>query len=363
MKICIVISTLLSGGAERNACMLAEYLVKNNDVKILTFQKSKKSFYNISKKITIRGLDLLQETNFFFFKILNLFKRIYVIRKNLIKEKPDIIISFLETTNITVLASSLFLNGIKLRIISDRNNPRYTENKLLIFLLKIIFYRLADFLVLQTTKIRENYKFVNRNKIRIIPNIISRIKNIKKKVILKKKLKILSVGRLEAQKGYDILFKALSLLKNDKVSFICNVYGAGSEKNKLLSEIKKKKLSTNVKLKGVNKNIINIYKNYDLYILSSKFEGFPNSLIEALSAGLACISSNCRYGPSEIIKIKKNGLLFENNNYLDLHQKIKYLLKNKNYFVIFNRNARKDYNYEKFNKDKFLKWKKIIKTE
>ena len=64
------------------------------------------------------------------------------------------------------------------------------------------------------------------------------------------------------------------------------------QQNKLINEIKDKNLSKNIKLMGINKNIVKIYKNYDLYILSSKFEGYPNSLIEAL-AGIACISSNC----------------------------------------------------------------------
>ena len=77
-------------------------LAKNNDVKLLTFQKSNKSFYSTSKKINIRGLDLLRETNFFLIKIFNLLRRIYVIRKNLIKEKPDVLISFLETTVICI---------------------------------------------------------------------------------------------------------------------------------------------------------------------------------------------------------------------------------------------------------------------
>ena len=88
--------------------------------------------------------------------------------------------------------------------------------------------------------------------------------------------------------GYDILIEALNLLKKDKVKFKCNIYGAGSEKDKLINEIKNKKLSKNIKLMGINKNIVKIYKNYDSYIFF-KFEGFPILLIEALSVGLACI--------------------------------------------------------------------------
>ncbi len=363
MKICIIISTLLSGGAERNACLLANYFAKNSDVNLATFQKSKKCFYKTSKKIKITSLDLLQETNSFFFKIFNFFKRIYLIRKHLIKEKPAILISFLETTNITVLISALFLSEVKIKIISDRNNPNFTEKKLLILILKKIFYRSANFLVLQTDAIKENYKFINKNKIQIIPNTISKINQIKKKIKFNKNLKILSVGRLENQKGYDILIQALNRLKKDKVKFICHIYGAGSEKNKLSKEIIHNKLNNNIYLKGVKKNITKIYKNYDIFILTSKFEGYPNSLIEALSVGLPCISSNCSYGPSEIISNKKNGLLFENDNYLDLYKKIKYLLNNKKFFFIFNKNARKEYDYKIFNKDKFIKWEKIIKTK
>ena len=363
MRISIVISTLLSGGAERNACVLANYFTKNNDVKLITFQKSKKSFYDISKKVEIKNLNLLKESSFFFIKILNFLKRIYIIRKNFKKEKPEVIISFLETTNITVLISSLFLKDIKLKIISDRNNPNFTENKILIFFLKKLFYQSANFLILQTNKIKENYKFINNKKIKIIPNTISKIQNVKKKILINNSIKILCVGRLENQKGYNILIRALKYLKNDKIKFKCDIYGTGSEKSQILNEIKDNKLSKNIELKGVNKNLINIYHKYDFYILTSKFEGYPNSLLEGLSAGLICISSNCDYGPNEIITNNKNGLLFQNNNYLDLYEKINYLIKNKKKLNTLSQNAKKEFNYLNFNEDKFLKWKKIVKIK
>ena len=96
-------------------------------------------------------------------------------------------------------------------------------------------------------------------------------------------------------------------------------------KIKILSLINNFKLKNKVILKGVTNKIIKLYHKYDLYILTSKFEGYPNSLLEAVSTSVPCISSDCEYGPNEIIKHKVNGLLFETSNYNDLSKKIIYL--------------------------------------
>lgn len=362
MKISIVISTLLSGGAERNACMLANYFIKKNDVSLITLQKTKFCFYKVSNKVKINNLNLLKSNKTLFSKIWNFFKRVYFIRAQLKRDKPDVLVSFLETTNLTVLIASLFLNGIKIKVISDRNNPLFTKNNLFLNLLKIIFYRFADYLVLQTKKIKEHYGFINKKKIRIIPNTISNNINPKTNFFFGRKINVLCVGRLEYQKGYEILLRSLKKLKDDSINFKCDIYGEGSKKSEILKLINFFQLSRNVKLKGVKRNILNVYKKYDIYILSSRFEGFPNSLLEALSSGLACISSDCDYGPKDIIRNNKNGILFKNNNYSDLHKKLKYLINNKKVINLYGKQAKKDFRSKNYNEDKITKWKKIIQT-
>ena len=185
MKICLAISTMSSGGAERNISMLANHFSKNNDVFILTLQGNKKSFYNIDNKVKIIELDLIKNTKNFFLKLINLIKRIYIIALQLNKHKPDVLISFLETTNITLIISSLFISSVKVRIVSDRNNPNKSERPTIITILKFLFYRFSDHIVLQTRKIKKNYKFVKKNKIKIIPNTIS------EKIKLKKIIKLI----------------------------------------------------------------------------------------------------------------------------------------------------------------------------
>ena len=359
----MVISTLSSGGAERNTCMLANHFAKQNDVTLITLQKSKSCFYPLLSKIKIQNLNLIRNNLTIFTKVSNFIKRVYILRNNLIREKPEILISFLETTNITVLISSLFIKNIRIRIISDRNNPNFSENKFLINIFKVIFYRYADVLVLQTKKIKENFTFLNSKKIQVIPNTISEKIKEKKNYYNKKKFKIISVGRLEDQKGYDILLKSLFLLKEKKLNFVCDIYGNGSKKKEILNIIKINNLLNQVKVKGVKKNIFSLYKKYDLFVLSSKFEGFPNSLLEALSTGLPCISSDCDYGPSEIIKNNINGLLFKNSNHLDLYKKIKYLIENRDKLKLYSYNAKKEFNYSIFNEDKIHKWEKLLKKK
>ena len=363
MKICLAISTLSSGGAERNACLLANFLSKENSVSILTFQKNKNCFYNLSKKVKILNLNLLNDNQNFLFKICNFVKRVYLINLSLRKYKPEILISFLETMNITVLISSLFIKNIKIKIISDRNNPEKSERPILNLVLKIIFYRFCNYLVLQTRGITKMYKFLNKSKIKIIQNTISeniRFKNIRR---LNKKLKFISVGRLEKQKGYDVLIKALYLLKKKKINFECDIYGIGSQQKIIKKMINQYALNNHVFLKGVSNNILQLYRKYDLYILSSRFEGFPNSLLEALTAKVVSVSSNCNFGPTEIISNNHTGIIFKKNNPKDLCEKVYKIITNKKKYFFISNNLEKKFNLKKYNNEKFKKWKKLTQID
>ena len=152
MKIFFIISTLSSGGAERNASIIANYFSRNHEVIILTFQNKSGNFYKINKNIKILNLQLFQNFQNFFLKFFKFIKRFFVINSELRKGKPDVVISFLETTNITTLISSFWVSSLKKRIISDRNDPRRSERPILLSFLKFIFYRFADCLVYKQIK-------------------------------------------------------------------------------------------------------------------------------------------------------------------------------------------------------------------
>lgn len=141
--------------------------------------------------------------------------------------------------------------------------------------------------------------------------------------------KILYIGWLEKFKGILDLLESLKKISDKKIEFICNVYGNGSLKNDLEKFIIDNKLENKVFLKGwASKDIKrDAYKKSDLFILPSHFEGFPNSLLESMSAEMPVISS--RVGAVEdIVKDNYNGLLFDHKNIDQLIEKIELMINN-----------------------------------
>ena len=118
--------------------------------------------------------------------------------------------------------------------------------------------------------------------------------------------------------------------------------GSGNLKKNLQSYIDQKNLNENIKIINFRKNPFPVLKSADLFILSSKYEGLPNVLIEAQVLKKIIFSSDCPSGPREILINGKAGILFKNNNYIDLSKKFINLIKDKKYL-----NKKIEYGYKK----------------
>ena len=143
---------------------------------------------------------------------------------------------------------------------------------------------------------------------------------------------IIMVGRLTKQKNFEIFIKASEYLyKKNLLKFNTYIFGSGENKEKLEQLIKKYHLEKNIFLMGSKKNIHKYYSLSKLFILTSLWEDPGFVLIEAALNDIPIISSNCKNGPKEIIKGEDGGILFENNNIMDLRDKIiKFLSLNEN---------------------------------
>lgn len=140
--------------------------------------------------------------------------------------------------------------------------------------------------------------------------------------------KVISIGRLSYEKGFDQLIKAWKIV-NDKYSdWELNIYGEGQLKNKLLQDINDYGLVNSVHIHTPVINIAEKYIESSIYAMSSQFESFGLALAEAMNCGVPCISFNCPYGPKEIIKDNEDGFLVENGNYIELAEKVCFLIEN-----------------------------------
>ncbi|EBR2489398.1 TPA: glycosyltransferase family 4 protein [Salmonella enterica] len=158
---------------------------------------------------------------------------------------------------------------------------------------------------------------------------------------------ILNIGRLEIQKGQDLLLHAWKLVDKKGVSlWIC---GDGSKRKDLEKLVVELGLTSSVKFLG-NRDDINILLHHAYCnILSSRFEGKPVSLIEAKVVGCPSISFDCKTGPSEIIVDREDGLLVENGNIQKLAESIQFIIDNPNVRNLFAQNTR--YDRDKYSND------------
>lgn len=134
--------------------------------------------------------------------------------------------------------------------------------------------------------------------------------------------RIITVGRLEYAKAYDVLIKIFAEVHKVYPTWHLDIYGKGTLKDKLQNLIESLKLGDCVTLKGVTDKILDEMYHSSFYVMSSRFEGFAMVLVEAMSQGVPCVSFDCPNGPSTIIKDGENGLLIENQNEKELYNAI-----------------------------------------
>ena len=347
MKIVFVISSLTSGGAERVLTTLANYWSeKGMEVTILAILSHDIGFYKLHEDINVVSLDIRYSNS-----ILNTFWYFYGIRKIVKNLDPDYVISFISAVNIYTLIALL---GLKVpKVISERNNFDALRSKVWRFLRRLI-YPYADGLVVLSQYDYEKYLYVNSKKIIFNPLNLNAL--LKCRFESKEKL-IIAVGSLTEQKGFDRLIRAVSTIEMS--DWHVEIIGEGSKRSELMALIRKLKLEDRVSLIGRRSNIYEYYQKAAIFVLTSHWEGFPNVLAEAMAHGCSCISFDCKTGPSEIIEDGINGYLVEQDNIVELQNKIVEVINDKALRELFFNNALKI--REKLNLEKIAnEWEKYL---
>lgn len=329
MKQIYFIGSLGKGGAERVISILGNHQSDiGNEVVICTLL-DKNIDYKIDKKVKI--VHLVRDKS----KFLNLFYWIVGIRRLVKEHKPEIVISFIARVNILVLAST-FLLPTKV-LVSERNNPIRDGRSPIIKSLTFMLYPKAAHIVFQTNEVKQMFTKRIQRKSSIIANPIMSDLPIRTSY----DDRIVSIGRLEKQKNQVLLIRAFKNIIDKYNSVSLHFYGNGSELDNLLREIKVLELEHAVFLHGVQNEVHNEVKNAKLFILTSRYEGLSNALMEALSIGIPAIGSDV-LGINNLISHGETGLLFQENNQKDLEEKIAYALENYDILQVMSNNGKNE---------------------
>lgn len=190
-------------------------------------------------------------------------------------------------------------------------------------------------------KFKEKFNIKNNVLVKYNPiNSIDIIESSKEEVDMPyDKLKLVTVGRLTNQKGYDRLLKAIKLLKEEKYKFKLFILGEGEEFENLSNYIKNNKLSDCVQLCGFCKNPYKYIRKADIFICSSRAEGFSLAIAEAIILEKAIISTKCS-GPNELLGFGNYGMLVDNS--VDgLYKGIKDMIDDKKNIELYKNKSRK----------------------
>ena len=306
MKVTFLVSHLLSGGAERTVSYVASHLAQNGwDVTVLSI--SDDIFYTLDDRVRLVTLSVPSKSSNTYTKFKNIWKRFYRVRSFLKKNEPDVLFCMLPETAKYVVKP---YNGFKFKLItSERNNPAYENPKTQSFKHKL--FATCDGIIFQTQRAKDYYFNVIGDKGIVIHNAVGNELVYKAPEVVERKNKISAVGRCAEQKDYKTLLSAFSIVNGKYSDFTLEIFGNNDsiyaeEMKKLAFDLG---IGERVKFMGVAKDAVLKIADSSVYVMSSRFEGMPNALMEAMAAGLPCISTDCPNGPAELIENGVNGLL------------------------------------------------------
>lgn len=372
MKIVYVIASLeTSGGTERIVSEKANYLAEvfGYDVSIICYDQHKNSpnFYILSEKVEQINLGLQMYSQYRYKYPYRLWKK-YLLRSRLKEElskvvkeiNPDLLIGISHFRADIVCAINC-----KGKKIIESHVPRFfiesTNNKYINDIYKRyydmryfhVIEKKADMIITLTEGDRELWSKAKR--VETIPNF----SNIHiDQVCDHKKKRVITVGRLSKEKGFDRLLVIWKLVVNKHPDWQLDIFGDGDMKNKLEQKIKLGNI-TNVTLCGTTNQISKELSKSSICVSTSYYEGFSLVLLEAITHGVPCVAFDCPYGPKTIIEDGKCGYLVENGHIPQFVEKLCTLMENEQLRIEFSKASIERSKF--FNIDAImLQWKKLF---
>ena len=310
MRIALLISGLGPGGAERVISLLAGALVdRGHDVWLITLAASGSDFYVVDSRVRRLGLGLQADSEGIVEALLANAKRLRALRRAVSTIEPQVVLSFVTRMNVLAI---LACTGLPTRVlVSERVDPASHREQRLWAWLRALVYQRADAVVVQTESVARWFRkrLWQPAAVYVIPNpVVAAGKSAQAPLQVAKPF-MLAAGRLDHQKGFDVLIRAFALAMPDCGQLRLVIVGEGPTAQALRDLVAELHVDARVLFPGQVKELQALMQQAQGFILSSRYEGFPNVLLEALANGLPVVATDCPSSPREILRDGEYGLL------------------------------------------------------
>jgi glycosyltransferase involved in cell wall biosynthesis len=318
-RLLMLLPTLAAGGAERVTVHLANYWARKGwTVRVVTIADAESDFYRLDSRVERVGLALSAESTSITNGLLQNLSRIRAIRRQIVSFEPEFAIAMMTVSNI-LLALATVGRSKMCTIGSERVHPPQVPLGFAWEAARRYCYRFLDCVVaLAPDSAKWIEKNTNARVVRIVGNpVVYPLPNQDQTAessrsamqLVAGRQIMLAIGRLVPQKGFDLLIRAFATCATQFPNWDLVILGEGPERSALVQQAADAGLTLRISFPGVATNVSAWLTKSDLFVLSSRFEGFPNTLLEAMACGLPVVSFDCETGPNMLIRNDTNGIL------------------------------------------------------
>lgn len=298
---------------------LASRLSARHEVTLLTLDSAATDRYPVDPRVNRTGLSLMSESRWLGEALRNNWRRLRRLCEAVRASRPDVVLSFCDKTNVLTLAACRRL-GVPI-VVSEHTDPRHQQIGAIWSALRRVHYPHAAGAIALTEHAAQHVQRWTGNRPAIIPPAVdppatacTRSPAEGEQLAPRPRFQWLAVGRLSPEKAFDRAIEAFAKLAPTFPEWSLAIAGEGPQRDWLQQSIDRQGIAGRVRLLGWVADIPSLLAGSDAFILTSRYEGFPVSLLEAMAAGLPCVAVDCESGPAEIIRHRQNGWLVPQDN-------------------------------------------------